>query len=472
MESLSFRLGDERLTLSAELLERYGTTGPRYTSYPPVPRWRDRDQFGPSEHRAALAAAAAPTRSVYVHVPFCERRCLYCGCNVVITRSPERAEGYLDWVAREVELVGQHVSETRPATQVHWGGGTPTFLSPGQLERLWAIQVERFPLAEGAEVGVEIDPRVTDREQLATLAGVGFNRLSLGVQDTDPKVQEAIGRIQPVELTRDTIAAARELGFGSINVDLIYGLPHQSEERFSQTLRHVLELAPERIALFNYAHLPQRFKHQRAIPSEALPSGMDKLRLFTSAIDVLSTQGYRFIGLDHFAREDDELARAHDAGTLQRNFMGYSTRAGSDAFAFGASAIADVGGRYVQNEPDLKAYGAAIAAGELPTRRGLELSGDDLLRRALILRLLCNDRVSRQGLAADFPQLLAPGFEQVFARDLERLAPLVADGLVRLEGDWIVITPLGRLFARNVAMCFDEPLHSGQGPRVQYSKTH
>ena len=472
MESLSFRLGEERLTLSAELLERYGTTGPRYTSYPPVPRWSERARFGPAEHRAALAAAAAPTRSVYVHVPFCERRCLYCGCNVVITRSAERAEGYLDWIAREVELVARQVPEVRPATQVHWGGGTPTFLSPAQLERLWSIQVERFPLAEDAEVGVEIDPRVTERAQLALLAQLGFNRLSLGVQDTDPQVQQAIGRIQPLELTRERIAWARELGFGSINVDLIYGLPHQSAERFAQTLAHVLELAPERVALFNYAHLPQRFKHQRAIPSAALPSGLDKLRLFTSAIEALSTQGYRFIGLDHFAREDDELARAHAAGTLQRNFMGHSTRAGSDAFAFGASAIADVDGCYVQNEPDLAAYGAAISADELPTRRGLALSDDDQLRRALILRLLCNDRLSRRALTADFPQLLARGFDQVFAPDLERLAPLVEDGLVCSEGDWLRITPLGRLFARNVAMCFDEALHSGRGPQVQYSKTH
>jgi oxygen-independent coproporphyrinogen-3 oxidase len=470
VEAITFRIGEERVDVSGELLERYGTTGPRYTSYPPVPRWRD--DFDVRDHATALSAAQAPARSVYVHVPFCARRCLYCGCNVVITQNRERADRYLDWIESEIDLVTGHVDGARPTVQVHWGGGTPTYLTPSQIERLWSAQVSRFPLAEGAEVGVEVDPRVTRREHLRTLAELGFNRLSLGVQDFAPEVQEAIGRVQSVELTREVIDQARDFGFGSVNVDLIYGLPRQTLEAFRRTLSSVRELGPERIALFNYAHLPHRFKHQRALPIADLPSGMDKLRLFTTAIEELTGTGYRFIGLDHFAREDDELATAHDDRTLYRNFMGYSTHAGTDLFAFGASAIASVGGRYVQNDPELATYGAALAEGRLPTRRGLELSGDDRMRRELITRLLCHDRVVRADMEDGYPDLLSEGFDVALAEDLTRLAPLIEDGLVTDDGCQIVVTPRGRLFVRNVAMCFDAPLHSGRGPSVQYSKTH
>lgn len=454
---LDFTIDRERVFLTPDLIERYGTSGPRYTSYPTVPFWPE--NFGAVDYRDALALVDAPARSIYVHIPFCQKRCWYCGCNVSITKSAEKAERYIDRVAREMALVATALPTTKPAVQVHWGGGTPTFLSVAQLQKLYRAITDHFPIAADAEIGIEVDPRVTSVEQISALRELGFNRLSMGVQDFNPDVQAAVGRVQPREITEALVDYARHVGFGSINLDLIYGLPRQTPQGFAATLRDVLDLQPNRVAVFNYAHLPSRFKHQRAIDESTMPVGLDKIRLFTDAITIFTNAGYRYIGFDHFARADDELTAAHDAGTLHRNFMGYSTHAGTDLIAFGASAISGLRQAYAQNRHELPEYEAAIDAGELPISRGMLLDADDELRREVITRLLCRNVVSRRQIEREWGTPDARSFDEYFADDVARLEPLKADALIADDGDAIRITPLGRLFSRNVAMCFDRYLH-------------
>jgi oxygen-independent coproporphyrinogen-3 oxidase len=438
---------------SLELLSRYNVQGPRYTSYPTAPMWKE-DFSAPDYERALQESAAAENPSplsLYMHLPFCEKLCYFCGCTVVITgraHSPESP--YLDVLEREIDWVAQRAGPTRPMVQLHWGGGTPTYFSPALLERLGRRIFDRFSVAPEAEIGVEVDPRVTTREHLETLARLGFNRLSMGVQDFDPRVQKAINRIQPAADTRRLVDHARELGIPSINVDLIYGLPFQTPESFSRTIDQVLEIGPDRLAVYSYANVPWMKKHQNVLLPN-LPDEKTKFGIFQTALSRFTEAGFEYIGMDHFARPDDELARARRSRTLHRNFQGYTTKAGTDLLGFGMSAIGSVGDSYVQNRRELPEYRRAVEEGGSATFRGFRLSADDRLRRTVIGNLLCHGVVVKREIETAF----GIGFDDYFGEAIEKLRPSVEDGLVELSASEIRATPLGRIFLRNLAMCFD-----------------
>lgn len=431
--------------VSDALLSRYDRPGPRYTSYPPVPAWRD--DFGHADLSAALGRAAMrpdDPLSLYVHVPFCTHLCAYCGCNVVVSRGFNRADPYLDDLDLEIDRVAEGLGERRTAHQIHWGGGTPTFLDVPRLERLWASLTRRFTLAPDAEVSIEINPVTTTLDQLKALRRLGFNRLSLGVQDLDPAVQTAIDRHQTEAQTIGALEAARGLGFESVNFDLIYGLPGQSTRSWARTLERVVQLAPDRLAIYSFAWVPQARPNQRRIDPAALPAGRAKVDLFRQAFGALTHAGYVPLGLDHFARADDALAVAATEGRLWRNFQGYTVHRATDTVAFGVTGISDVGGAYAQNTRTLPGYRAALQAERLPVVRGLRLSADDQARRALITELMCNLRIGLDDLR-----------RQRFASALEALTPLAEDGLLTLHPDRLEVTPVGRLFLRNIAFAFD-----------------
>lgn len=451
------------LDIPPALLERLSQPGPRYTSYPTANVFDER--YGPADQRRALGLLGASGRpvSLYVHLPFCRSLCHYCACNVVISRDPTAADRYLDHLEREADLVHAALGRTPRAVAVHLGGGTPTFLSPAQLERLHAILAARFDLSRAREQAVEVDPRVTTREQLAVLAECGWNRASFGVQDFDPDVQRAINRTQSVEQTAELVAAARELGYRGINVDLIYGLPFQREETFARTLEAVLAIAPDRLALYSYAHLPRlrpaqgRFD-RRGYP---MPGPTEKYALFRRAVLTFLAAGYLHVGMDHFARPEDELGRALGRGELHRDFQGYTVRAAGDLVALGVSAIGDHAGAYAQNARELDAWRAAIERGELPTARGWWLSEEDLARREAIVALMTG-----APLPADFATR--------YARELAGMDDLVDDGLVERTPEGIAVTPLGRFFLRNIAMRFDRylpPPTPGGRPLPTFSRT-
>jgi oxygen-independent coproporphyrinogen-3 oxidase len=439
-----------RLEISEDFLQKYNRPGPRYTSYPTAPMWQD--DFGPDDLEEAFRGAdqARTPLSLYMHLPFCESLCLFCACNVVIEKDHAVAPPYLDLLKREIEHVSRFVARNRPVVQFHWGGGTPTYLSPAQMEDLFGFAAARFSIAPDAEIGIEIDPRVTTVAHLESLRRLGFNRLSLGIQDFHPEVQEAVRRIQPFEATRDLIAAARALGFHSINVDLIYGLPFQTAPRFAHTVEQVLTLQPDRVALFSYAHVPWLRKQQGAFATH-LPEGMEKFRIFRAGLEAFLGAGYVYIGMDHFARPEDELAIAQRERTLHRNFQGYTTKAGADLYGMGVSAISAIGESYAQNVRDLPGYGARVSERGIATMRGYRLSSDDRLRRAVINRLLCHTVVRKSEIESEF----GIRFDETFAPELERLASFVADGLVVFAPDEIRVTGPGRVFIRNVAMVFD-----------------
>jgi len=451
------------------LIRKYDGPGPRYTSYPTAPAFQD--SFGPREHGELLAASArggAPL-SLYVHVPFCATRCLFCGCNVVISRDRSWGGRYLPLLDREMEMVAEGLGAAdRNVVQVHWGGGTPTFLPPADLRALMGTIRSRFRLAADCEISVEVDPREASPEHLDALAESGVGRLSMGIQDLDPQVQHAIRRVQSGELTRSVIEGARQRGIGGINVDLIYGLPHQTVPGFISTVRDVLALAPDRLAVFNLAYLPARFRHQRAIDPAALPGPEEKLSLLEEAVREITDAGYVFIGMDHFARPGDPLAEAMREGTMTRNFQGYSTHGGTDLAAFGVSAISafgGMGGGYAQNVRTIPEYRAALEAGVLPTERGLALTFDDRLRRDVILDLMCDFALDKNVIEQEH----GIDFDLLFATELRKLEPLAKDGLVDLLPDRIEVTPRGRFIVRNVAMAFDGYL--GKQTNVQYSRT-
>jgi oxygen-independent coproporphyrinogen III oxidase len=415
----------------------YDVPAPRYTSYPTVPAWSE--GFGASDHLAALSRASEPL-SLYLHIPFCQERCLFCGCNVAIAKQRETADPYLDRVEAELAIVAS-VLGRRTLRSMHWGGGTPTFLDERQLQRVFAAVAKHFDL--GTELSIEVDPRVTTVSQMRALRELGFDRLSMGVQDFDAHVQRAIGRTQPKSDTSILLAAARILGFRSVNFDLIYGLPNQTRASWQRTLDEVVDLEPDRIAVFAMAYVPNLKPHQRRLP--VLPAGEDKLALFESAIATFTAKGWDFIGMDHFARPEDDLAQASRNGRLRRNFQGYTTD-DAQIIGIGASAISDVGGAFAQNEVGLAKYYAAIDAGRLATVRGLARTRDDDLRGALIADLMCN-----------FHCELGPGFEG----ELDRLRPFVADGAVAIDGNIVRVTDRGRRYVRNVAMVFDAHLDPG-----------
>ena len=466
---MDLTLEGEPLEISAAILDKYNQPGPRYTSYPTAPEWDE--SFGEPELREAFAQASKKTHpaplSLYFHIPFCESLCLYCGCNVVINKCHEVALPYLSRLEQEIDWVSSEVDPHRKVEQLHWGGGTPTYLSPGQIEELYARIANRFSFSPDAEISIEIDPRVTSDEHSRSLRRVGFNRVSMGIQDFDPLVQKTINRIQPYQDVRRLVDYCRDIGFESINLDLIYGLPHQSVESFSRTLEQVIALAPDRIALFSYAHVPWMKKQQGSF-ARYLPEGREKFRIFTKAIQVLTRAGYRYIGLDHFARPQDEICRAQDQRTLHRNFQGYTTKAGCDLYGMGVSAISGLEDIYSQNWRDLASYYDAIDKGRWPAMRGIRLSREDKLRRAVINRLLCHTVLVKSEIEREFEI----GFDQHFAAELQSLKELESDNLVRLHSDRIEVAPLGRIFIRNIAMVFDAYLErAADEPKRMFSTT-
>ena len=455
------------------LLERYDRPGPRYTSYPTAIEFHTgvrNDIY--VDRLARLNRAGDSPLSAYVHLPFCQERCSFCGCNVVITPHREVASRYLDAVEQEIALLATHLPDRRTIGQMHWGGGTPTYYTPAQLGRLFVAIARQFSFTPDAELGIEIDPRVTTFAHLEMLRSLGFNRLSMGVQDFDPRVQEAVNRIQSYELTRDLIVEARRLGYGSVNVDLIYGLPHQTEATFTATLEKVLTLRPDRVAAYSFAFVPWMSAHMKELDRAALPPPETKLALLAATVDAFSGAGYRQIGMDHFALPTDELARAIDSHTLHRNFMGYTVKATTDMVAVGVSAIGDVQGAFVQNTKKLPDYYEAVAEGRFPIDRGYELDQDDAIRRYVITELMCNFRL-------DVPEVerrFGIAFAQYFANELAVLTAAegsaAADGLVSVAPDRIEVEPLGRMFVRNICMVFDKylPLRTG-GPKPVFSRT-
>jgi oxygen-independent coproporphyrinogen-3 oxidase len=455
------------LHVPPDLLARYDRPGPRYTSYPTAPCWTP--AFRGADHRDSLARAAARPgagMAMYVHLPFCRSMCFYCGCSVVIAKDQNKGERYVTDVLREAALARQALPADRPVVQHHWGGGTPTFLPPDQLERLFKGLLALYPHEPGAEISIEVDPRVTTVEQLAVLAACGFNRISMGVQDFDPEVQQAIHRIQSFEQTRDLVQAARSHGFGSVNLDIVYGLPHQEPQRFAHSLELVLGMRPDRIACYGYAHVPWLKKHQRVIDEALLPRGAQKLELYLQALRAFGTAGYRALGMDHFALPSDGIVEAADRGALHRNFMGYTTRAASDMLSFGITAISEMSGAFAQNVKALHEYREHLDRGELPVERGLRRSDDDERRRAIILDLMCRFRLRY----ADHGG--RDRFRSDYAAALLQLEPLQHDGLLAIDDDGIHVTDVGRLFVRNVAMPFDAWLErQRQSEKPMFSRT-
>jgi oxygen-independent coproporphyrinogen-3 oxidase len=455
------------LVIDPVLIRKYDVSGPRYTSYPTADRFVE--AFGAAEWAQWIAkrniGGIKQPLSIYVHVPFCDTVCYYCACNKVVTRDHGRSAKYIKYLAKEVVRVGELLGAERRICQVHWGGGTPTFLSREEMAALADALRARFELQPECECSIEVDPRQAEPGRMAFLAALGFNRVSVGVQDFDPDVQKAVRRIQSEATTRRVIDEARASGFRSVNLDLIYGLPKQTLDSFNVTLDKALALDPDRIALYSYAHLPAVFKPQRRIQAADLPSAEAKLQILTLAIGRLTRAGYLYIGMDHFAKPDDELAVAQRQGRLQRNFQGYSTHPESDLLGFGVSAIGRVGPTYYQNLKSLDEYYGALDDGRVPVWRGIELTPDDLLRRAVIQALTCHFRVSLESMEIAY----LVDFRRCFAAELEALKPFADDGLVELGSDWITVTPKGRLLVRAVCMVFDRYLRASRA-RAGYSK--
>ncbi|WP_137916828.1 oxygen-independent coproporphyrinogen III oxidase [Hydrogenophaga sp. 2FB] len=453
--------------ISEELLRRFDVPGPRYTSYPTADRFVE--AFTESDYIQALeqrrVGSMALPLSLYVHIPFCESVCYYCACNKVITRHHSRAAEYLRYLAREVELQVAHIGNGHNVSQLHLGGGTPTFLSDAELQDLMAMLWRHFTPVPGGEYSVEVDPRTVTEERLKTLARLGFNRLSFGVQDFDPAVQKAVHRVQPAEQVFALVDAARRIGFESVNVDLIYGLPLQTPESFARTLAQVNELRPDRIALYAYAHLPSRFKPQRRISAVELPSANEKLSMLASSLDALMGAGYVYVGMDHFALPNDALAVAKRQGRLHRNFQGYSTQPDCDLIALGVSAIGRIGATYSQNAKTLDEYRDLLDQGRLPIVRGLALTRDDLLRRTVIMALMCQGEVQFESI--ELGHLI--DFKSTFAREMEALEDLASEGLIRLNDTGVQVTETGWFLVRAIAMVFDRNLQVDRD-RARFSR--
>jgi len=453
----------------ADLIARLSRNGPRYTSYPTADRFTE--SFGYRDFLHAVAdlrtRGGGKPLSLYLHIPFCDTVCYYCACNKIVTKNREKAATYLAYLKREVEMQGRLFAGMNEVEQLHFGGGTPTYLSDAQMEDLMAHLRRCFRFAPDAvgEYSIEVDPRTVSAERVHGLRRQGFNRISLGVQDFDPDVQRAVNRIQPEAETRAIIAAARDADFRSVSIDLIYGLPKQTPDTMRATLDKVVDASPDRIAVYHYAHLPHLFKAQRRIDEADMPDSDTKLRMLQLCIERLTAAGYVYIGMDHFARPDDDLAVAQQQGRLHRNFQGYSTHADTDLVACGVSAIGAVGATYSQNVKTLDAYYDALDRNELPVARGTRLSMDDALRRTIIQKLMCQFELSISTIELAFPI----AFHAYFAREMAQLAELERDGLVELAPDWISVTLKGRLLIRNVCMVFDRYLAT-RGPAT-HSKT-
>lgn len=467
VKSTTAAFSPARFEFDRELIARLDGAGPRYTSYPTADRFSP--EFGEVDYRFWLERHQIGTAyrplSLYVHLPFCDTICYYCGCNKVITKDRARAEEYLDYLELEIGLIADLLGGQERVVQLHFGGGTPTFLSDAQLERLMGMLSAHFQFAPDGEYSIEIDPRKVGGETIHLLARLGFNRVSVGVQDFDPAVQQAVNRIQSEEETWAVIEAARAAGFKSVSLDLIYGLPRQSEASVTRTIAKVLAMEPDRLALYNYAHLPALFKPQRRIDQTELPNPTVKLDILQHSVEQLTAAGYQFIGMDHFAKPEDELAQALRHGLLQRNFQGYSTYADCDLIGLGVSSIGMFGPCYVQNHKDIDAYKASLSAGQLPVLRGLTLTQDDILRRSIIQALMCRFMLS----IVEFEETYDIVFADYFAAELAAVIEFERMGLLRFDGDCIFIEPRGRFLIRNIAMIFDRYLRERQ-ETARYSR--
>ena len=453
--------------VDADLIRTHGGNGPRYTSYPTADRFVEAFDEAAYRHWLGNRSIGGFSRplGLYVHIPFCDTLCFYCACNKIATKDHSKARRYVTSLEREMELVSEALAGPRKITKMHWGGGTPTFLGDEESARLIGAIHSRFDLEPNGEYAIEVDPRKVDADRIAFLGKLGFNRVSLGVQDFDREVQRAVNRIQSVEETRAVIDAARANGFRSVNIDLIFGLPKQTVDGFLRSLERVLECDPDRIALYSYAHLPSMFSPQRRILEADLPRADVKLALMTRAIEELGAAGYVYIGMDHFAKPDDDLTVAQRHGRLIRDFQGYAAGGDGDLIGLGVSSIGKIGPTYVQSVKDIESYDAMLNRGRLPVLRGIELNADDLARRAVIQALACHFEVAKESI--EIAHLI--DFDAYFAREIEDLKQLADDGLVELEDDWIHVTPRGSLLVRAVCMVFDRYLRKSQ-ERVRYSR--
>jgi oxygen-independent coproporphyrinogen-3 oxidase len=458
---------EQDLIIDTRLIRKYDKLGPRYTSYPTADRFVEAYDARTHEGWLAKRSIGGVTLplSLYVHLPFCDTVCFYCACNKVVTKDHSRSAKYLRYLGKELDMTSRLIEGTRRIEQLHWGGGTPTFLSDDEMTELIGMIGEHFEFSPQGEYSIEIDPRSVDAARFAVLAKLGFNRVSLGVQDFNPEVQKAVNRIQPEEQTFEAVAAARANNMKSVSIDLIYGLPKQNVITFNQTMDRVIELSPDRIALYNYAHLPGMFKPQRRIAEAELPSPEAKLQILTLAIHRLTEAGYVYIGMDHFAKPEDELNLARKQGRLHRNFQGYSTHRECDLLAFGISAISKIGPVYAQNVRTLDEYYHRLDHDELPVLRGIELTPDDVVRRAVIQALMCHFEVSLESI--NIAYLI--DFNRYFAEELEALAMFAEDGMVTIDDQWISVTPRGRLLVRAIGMVFDRYLRQGE-ERARFSK--
>jgi oxygen-independent coproporphyrinogen-3 oxidase len=455
------------LAVDLEQIRKYNVPGPRYTSYPPAVHFKPDLSSSFVLDRISENNRTVRDLSLYFHLPFCRTLCWYCGCNTVITKNQSHSKTYLQDLQKELAMVSQLTNPARKVTQIHLGGGTPTFLQPNELRRLGDMVRRSFRIASNAESSVEIDPRRLTLDHMQALRDAGHNRISIGVQDIDPQVQAAINRIQPFEQTQQSVEWARECGFTSIGIDLIYGLPHQSVTSFAHTLERILTLQPDRLALFSYAHVPWIKPAQNLLKPETMPTPETKFGIFKLAVETLTENGYAYIGMDHFARRGDELEVAQREGKLQRNFQGYSTRAGADIYAFGMTSISQTPEVYWQNEKDLSRYSARLDAGELPVANGYIMTPDDQLRRETIMRLMCDMKL-------DYPAMsrnLGVDFSSYFAREIAALRTFESDGLIYSSGEGLNVTPSGRLLIRNIAMCFDPHVAAAQSREGVYSRT-
>lgn len=457
------------VTKMFDLIQKYGVSGPRYTSYPPAPVFST--SFGPSEYQSAILERKTNQQnreiSLYVHIPFCDTLCYFCGCTTMIVRNRTHIERYLHFLKMEIDLLARTLDSRSKVAQMHWGGGTPTYLSPIEIEELGKYILRSFPFTKDAEISVEVDPRELTYEHMRSLRYSGFNRISLGVQDFNPEVQHAVNRVQNEDVTHQAIDWSRKMGFKSLNVDLIYGLPLQTVRTFSETLDKVIEISPDRIAVYNFAYVPWMKRHQKLIHVRDLPSPESRVEIHMATIEKLSEAGYVYIGMDHFARPDDDLTIARRTRSLHRNFQGYSTKAETDLYGLGLSAISHFGETYAQNSKTLPEYYKAIDAGIFATQVGYRMSFDDAVRKFVIMRLMCDLNLEK----VDVENKFGIRFDAYFDASLRNLEPLARDGLVAATPTHLIVSSLGRLFLRNIAMCFDAHLTKIPQEEQLYSRT-
>ncbi len=445
-----------------DLIQKYDNAVPRYTSYPPATELKD--DFSSLDWEFAITESnqRQSPLSLYFHIPFCQSACYFCGCNVIVNNSKDEAKSYIDYLSKEIDFTSQFIDTRRPVTQLHWGGGTPNYSSLEQVDSLWENINQHFNFADKAEISIEINPRYVDKNYIFFLKEIGFNRISFGIQDFNPKVQEAVNRVQPESLLFNVMDWIKEAGFESVNVDLIYGLPYQTVHTFKETIQKTIALDPDRIAIFNFAYVPWMKPVQKNIPQSALPQPHEKLEIWQMSIQELTDKGYVFIGMDHFAKPNDELAIAQQNSALKRNFQGYTTKPEAELYGFGLTSISMLEDTYAQNYKRLKEYYQAIDQGILPVSKGFKLSRDDVLRRDVIMQIMSNFYLDKSQIESKYHL----DFDTYFAEELMRMRPLIADGLVQSNYDSIVVTNLGRLLVRNIAFLFDTHTPAQQQQRL------